>query len=132
MVVEFGTFGVHSRPALAERYRHSVPMHESYRRHCGCAPRTPCGSLTPDDGAERAAIAYTILGSCRLADVDALEYLRDVLPRLTRKVRLLELSQLLRHAGLLLGRRRTQRFEQAPRLPQRRGRDQDGDRQALR
>ena len=48
-----------------------------------------------DAGAERAAIAYTILGSCRLAGVDPLEYLRDVLPRMTRKVRLLDLSQLL-------------------------------------
>jgi len=48
-----------------------------------------------DGGAERAAIAYTILGSCRLAGVDPLEYLRDVLPRMTRKVRLLDLSALL-------------------------------------
>jgi hypothetical protein len=48
-----------------------------------------------DAGAERAAIAYTLLGSCRLAGIDPLEYLRDVLPRMTRKVRLLDLSQLL-------------------------------------
>lgn len=48
-----------------------------------------------DAGAERAAIAYSILGSCRLAGVDPLEYLRDVLPRMTRKVRLLDLSELL-------------------------------------
>lgn len=48
-----------------------------------------------DGGAERAAIAYSILGSCRLAGVDPLEYLRDVLPRMTRKVRLLDLAQLL-------------------------------------
>jgi transposase len=48
-----------------------------------------------DAGAERAAIAYTILGTCRLAGIDPLEYLRDVLPRMTRKVRLLDLSQLL-------------------------------------
>lgn len=48
-----------------------------------------------DGGAERAAIAYTILGSCRLAGVDPLEYLADVLPRMTRRIRLLELSQLL-------------------------------------
>jgi len=48
-----------------------------------------------DQGAERAAIAYTILGSCRLAGVDPLEYLRDVLPRMTRKVRLLDLPTLL-------------------------------------
>jgi len=50
-----------------------------------------------DGGAERAAIAYTILGSCRLAGVDPLEYLRDVLPRMTRKVRLVDLSELLPH-----------------------------------
>lgn len=48
-----------------------------------------------DAGAERAAIAYTILGSCRLAGVEPLEYLRDVLPRMTRKVRLLDLPSLL-------------------------------------
>jgi hypothetical protein len=48
-----------------------------------------------DAGAERAAIAYTILGSCRLAGIDPLEYLRDVLPRMTGKVRLAELSALL-------------------------------------
>ena len=50
-----------------------------------------------DGGAERAAIAYTILGSCRLAGVNPLEYLRDVLPRMTRKVRLIDLSELLPH-----------------------------------
>jgi transposase len=50
-----------------------------------------------DGGADRAAIAYTILGSCRLAGVDPLEYLRDVLPRMTRKVRLIDLSELLPH-----------------------------------
>ena len=50
-----------------------------------------------DAGAERAAIAYTILGSCRLAGIDPLEYLRDVLPRMTRKVRLIDLSDLLPH-----------------------------------
>ncbi len=48
-----------------------------------------------DGGAERAAIAYSILGSCRLAGVDPLAYLSDVLPRLTRKIRLLDLPQLL-------------------------------------
>lgn len=50
-----------------------------------------------DGGAERAAIAYTILGSCRLAGIDPLEYLRYVLPRMTRKVRLIDLSELLPH-----------------------------------
>lgn len=48
-----------------------------------------------DEGAERAAIAYTILGSCRLASIDPLEYLRDVLPRLTRKIRVIDLPELL-------------------------------------
>lgn len=50
-----------------------------------------------DGGAERAAIAYSILGSCRLAGVDPLEYLRAVLPIMTRKVRLVALSDLLPH-----------------------------------
>ncbi len=50
-----------------------------------------------DAGAERAAIAYTILGACRLVGIDPLEYLRDVLPRMTRKVRLVDLSDLLPH-----------------------------------
>jgi transposase len=35
-----------------------------------------------DEGGKRAAIAYTILSCCRLADVDPVEYLADVLPRL--------------------------------------------------
>ena len=33
----------------------------------------------------------------RLAGIDPLEYLRDVLPRMARKVRLLDLSELLPH-----------------------------------
>ena len=37
-------------------------------------------------GAERAAIAYSILGSCALADVNPIEYLADVLPRLARGI----------------------------------------------
>ena len=32
---------------------------------------------------QRLPIAYTILGSCRLAGVDPREYLADVLPQLT-------------------------------------------------
>jgi hypothetical protein len=48
-----------------------------------------------DSGGERAAIAYTILGSCRLAGVDPIEYLSDVLPRLTGKIRILDLPALL-------------------------------------
>lgn len=48
-----------------------------------------------DSGGDRAAIAYTIFGSCRLAGVDPLEYLADVLPRLTRRIRLIDLPALL-------------------------------------
>jgi transposase len=48
-----------------------------------------------DAGGERAAIAYTILGCCRLADVDPIAYLQDVLPRLARRIRLLDLPALL-------------------------------------
>jgi hypothetical protein len=48
-----------------------------------------------DAGGERAAIAYTILGSCRLAGVDPREYLADVLPRLTGRIRLVDLPSLL-------------------------------------
>jgi transposase len=48
-----------------------------------------------DSGGERAAIAFTILGSCRLAGVDPIEYLTDVLPKLTRRIRLLDLPALL-------------------------------------
>lgn len=49
-----------------------------------------------DAGAERAAIAFTILGCCKLAEVDPVEYLSDVLPRLaTRRIRLREMPELL-------------------------------------
>ena len=48
-----------------------------------------------DAGGERAAIAYTILACCRLAEVNPVEYLRDVLPRLSRRVRLSEVANLL-------------------------------------
>jgi transposase len=48
-----------------------------------------------DSGGERAAIAFTIFGSCKLADVDPLEYLADVLPLLTRPIRILDLPNLL-------------------------------------
>ena len=48
-----------------------------------------------DSGGERAAIAFSILGSCRLAGVDPIEYLTDVLPKLTRRIRLLDLPALL-------------------------------------
>lgn len=48
-----------------------------------------------DAGAERAAIAYTLLGSCQLAEVDPVEYLADVMPRMTRRIRIAELPALL-------------------------------------
>ena len=48
-----------------------------------------------DAGGERAAIAYTLLGCCRLADVDPIEYLADILPRMNRKVRIVDLPALL-------------------------------------
>jgi hypothetical protein len=48
-----------------------------------------------DAGGERAAIAYTILGSCRLAGVDPREYLADILPRLTGRIRLVDLPALM-------------------------------------
>jgi transposase len=48
-----------------------------------------------DTGAERAAIAYTVLGSCQLADVNPIEYLADVLPRLAHGVRLRDVPALL-------------------------------------
>lgn len=46
-------------------------------------------------GSERAAIAHTILGSCRLAQVNPVEYLADVLPRLARRIRLREMYALV-------------------------------------
>jgi transposase len=48
-----------------------------------------------DAGGERAAIAYTILGCCQLAGVNPVEYLKDVLPRLARKVRLADVPDLM-------------------------------------
>lgn len=48
-----------------------------------------------DAGGRRAAIAYTILGSCRLAGVNPEQYLADVLPKLARRVRLDEVERLL-------------------------------------
>ncbi|MGH3905628.1 MAG: IS66 family transposase [Pseudonocardiaceae bacterium] len=48
-----------------------------------------------DAGGRRAAIAYTILSSCRIAGVNPVEYLTDVLPRLARGVRLADAADLL-------------------------------------
>jgi transposase len=48
-----------------------------------------------DAGGDRAAIAFTILSCCRLAAVNPVDYLADVLPRLARKVRIRDLPALL-------------------------------------
>ena len=48
-----------------------------------------------DAGGRRAAIAYTILGCCRIAGVDPVEYLIDVLPLLARGVRPADAAALL-------------------------------------
>ena len=51
-----------------------------------------------DAGAERAAIAYTILGCCALTDVNPVEHLADVLPELARRPQLADVTDLLPHA----------------------------------
>jgi transposase len=48
-----------------------------------------------DAGGERAAIAYTILGCCSLAQVNPAAYLKDVLPKLARRVRVCDLPELM-------------------------------------
>jgi hypothetical protein len=48
-----------------------------------------------DAGGHRAAVAFTILGCCRLAGVDPVVYLGDVLPRLARRVRLRDVVDFL-------------------------------------
>jgi transposase len=49
-----------------------------------------------DTGGERAAIAYTLLGSCRLVGVNPVAYLTDILPRLARpRVRLRDFPTLM-------------------------------------
>lgn len=48
-----------------------------------------------DTGGQRAAIVYTLLGCCQLAEVNPVEYLADVLPRLSRGVRLADVAQWL-------------------------------------
>jgi transposase len=50
-----------------------------------------------DDFGERAAIAFTILGCCRIIGLNPVEYLADVLPRLTGPIRLRDLPDLLPH-----------------------------------
>jgi hypothetical protein len=48
-------------------------------------------------GARRAATLYTVLACCALADVDPLEYLRDVLPKLAQPRREADAHLLLPH-----------------------------------
>lgn len=48
-----------------------------------------------DAGGERAAIAYTVLGCCRLSGVDPVAYLADVLPRLARRIRVVDVANLM-------------------------------------
>jgi transposase len=48
-----------------------------------------------DTGGDRAAIAFTILSCCRLVGVNPVDYLADVLPRLSRRVRIRDLPDLL-------------------------------------
>lgn len=48
-----------------------------------------------DAGGERAAITFTILGCCRLAGVEPVAYLADVLPRLARRIRLADMAALM-------------------------------------
>jgi hypothetical protein len=48
-----------------------------------------------DAGGDRAAIAYTVLGCCRIIGINPIEYLSDVLPKLARRIRLIDLPDLL-------------------------------------
>lgn len=48
-----------------------------------------------DIGGERAAIAYTILGCCRIAGVDPVAYLTDILAVMSRKIRLIDVPSLM-------------------------------------
>ena len=48
-----------------------------------------------DAGGQRAAVAYTILACCQLAEVNPVEYLADVLPRLMQPIRICDVPDLL-------------------------------------
>jgi transposase len=48
-----------------------------------------------DAGGQRAAVAYTILACCQLSEVNPVEYLADVLPRLMQPIRLRDVPDLL-------------------------------------
>jgi hypothetical protein len=53
------------------------------------------GYAGSDAGGQRAAVAYTILACCQLAEVNPVEYLADVLPRLMQPIRLRDVPDLL-------------------------------------
>ena len=46
-------------------------------------------------GAERAAIAYSVCATCNLLDINPVEYLGDVLPRLARGVASADIASLM-------------------------------------
>ncbi len=48
-----------------------------------------------DTGAERAAVVYSVLGCCALLEINPVEYLADVLPRLSRRLRLADVPGLM-------------------------------------
>ena len=48
-----------------------------------------------DAGGERAAIAYTVLGCCRITGINPVKYLSEVLPQLAGRIRLKDLPELL-------------------------------------
>lgn len=51
--------------------------------------------LGHDNGGDRAAIIYTVLRCCRLAEVDPVAYLADTLAVLSRKVRRAEMAEFM-------------------------------------
>ena len=48
-----------------------------------------------DAGAERAAVIYTVVGTCRLLDVEPFAYLKDVLEKLASGWKQSEIASLL-------------------------------------
>ncbi len=52
-------------------------------------------------GGERAAIAYSILGTCRLIGLNPVAYLSDILPKLARGVEFDQLASLMPKAWKL-------------------------------
>jgi transposase len=54
--------------------------------------------------AERAAIAYSVLGTCALLDVNPIEYVADVLPRLARGIVIARIPEILPAAWKALRR----------------------------